>query len=63
MTRMALVAAVVTTVLAAPLLHAGTPVRYGDAKAELTVSAVSDHTLQFVLAPLDDKDNPRVVLD
>src|SRR5262245_27788324 len=34
-------------------------VRYRGGKAELTVSAVSDRTVQVVLAPLDDKGKPR----
>ena len=35
-------------------------IRYCGVNAELTVSAVSDQTLQVSLAPLDEKDNPRV---
>jgi alpha-glucosidase (family GH31 glycosyl hydrolase) len=35
------------------------PVRYGGGNAELSVSAVSERTVQIVLAPLDEKDRPR----
>jgi alpha-glucosidase/alpha-D-xyloside xylohydrolase len=34
-------------------------VSYRGSKAELSVSAVSDHTVQIVLAPLDEKGKPR----
>jgi alpha-glucosidase/alpha-D-xyloside xylohydrolase len=35
------------------------PVRYWGANAELSVAAVSDHTAQVVLAPLDEQGKPR----
>jgi alpha-glucosidase/alpha-D-xyloside xylohydrolase len=34
-------------------------VRYRGEKAELSISAVSDHTVQIVLAPVDEKGKPR----
>ena len=34
-------------------------IRYRGDRAELLVSAISDRTIQIVLAPLDEKDNPR----
>jgi alpha-glucosidase len=34
-------------------------VRYRGEKAELSISAVSDHTVQIVLAPLDEQGKPR----
>jgi alpha-glucosidase/alpha-D-xyloside xylohydrolase len=37
-------------------------VRYGGGRAELTVSAVSENTVQVALAPLDDKGKPRAAL-
>jgi hypothetical protein len=58
MTRNAAVAGIV---LAGWLVSGATAadVRYRGAPAELSVSAVSDHTMQIVLAPLDDRGKPR----
>jgi alpha-glucosidase/alpha-D-xyloside xylohydrolase len=59
MTRNAAVAAGIVLVswVVSPATTAD--VRYRGARAELSVSAVSDHTVQIVLAPLDDKGRPR----
>jgi alpha-glucosidase/alpha-D-xyloside xylohydrolase len=61
MTRIAILTASTGLALAACLVsHAGAEeIRYGGGRAELTVSAVSERTVQIVLAPLDDKDRPR----
>ena len=64
MTRTARAALAVSLVLVGCLhfpTHArAAPIRYCGSNAELSVSAVSDQTLQVSLAPLDEKDNPRV---
>src|SRR5262245_36862597 len=45
--------------LLTPRVAGAQQIRYGGASAELSVSAVSDHTVQIVLAPLDEKGKPR----
>ena len=45
--------------LAGPLAALATDIRYGADRAELSVGAVSERTVQIVLAPLDEKDQPR----
>jgi hypothetical protein len=35
------------------------PIRYAGNAAELSVSAISEHTVQIVLAPLDEKGQAR----
>src|SRR5262245_36161021 len=45
--------------LLTPRVAGAQQIRYGGASAELSVSAMSDHTVQIVLAPLDEKGKPR----
>jgi alpha-glucosidase/alpha-D-xyloside xylohydrolase len=63
MTRALLAALAVSLVLTGRLLHpplaGAASIRHCGGKAELSVSAVSDQTLQVSLAPLDEKGSPR----
>jgi alpha-glucosidase (family GH31 glycosyl hydrolase) len=45
--------------LLAPKAALAEPVRWWGQDVELTINQVSDHTAQIVLAPLDEKGNPR----
>jgi alpha-glucosidase/alpha-D-xyloside xylohydrolase len=49
-------------VLAASMINPATvlagPIRYAGKRAELSINAVSEHTAQIVLAPLDDQGRP-----
>jgi hypothetical protein len=42
---------------------AAEPLRFKDSRVELTVSAVSNRTVQVVVAPLDEKETARPALD
>ncbi len=59
MTRSAGVALGVALMVGLPGPAPAAEVRYRGEKAELSVSAVSDHTVQIVLAPLDEQGKPR----
>jgi alpha-glucosidase/alpha-D-xyloside xylohydrolase len=63
MTRKSGGAAAASLVLAACVLNPaaalGADVRYGGGRAELSLSAVSERTVQIVLAPLDEKGKAR----
>jgi alpha-glucosidase/alpha-D-xyloside xylohydrolase len=58
MSRHALLAVAVVTIIGPGAMAA--PVRWWGQDAELYVAAVSDHTVQVVLAPLDDQGKPRL---
>jgi alpha-glucosidase/alpha-D-xyloside xylohydrolase len=64
MTRTARAALAVNLVLVGwlhlPTQARAAAIRYCGSNAELSISAVSDQTLQVSLAPLDEKGNPRV---
>jgi alpha-glucosidase/alpha-D-xyloside xylohydrolase len=63
MTRITSITAATFLALSASLMHTAEAqaeeIRYGGKAAELSVSAVSDHTAQIVVAPLDEKGKPR----